>query len=79
MTQLFMPNLINLHLHCEIQPYRGVSHYFPSVLFHVLAVLSSLRYLCTKTDILTDPSRLPDEARQAVSKHQQDQQSDGTP
>lgn len=78
MTQLFISNLIFLHLHCAIQTYRGVSCYFPSVLFHVVAVLKSLRCLCTTTDILTDPSRLPDEARQAVSKHQQDQQSDGT-
>jgi hypothetical protein len=27
---------------------------------------------------LTDPSRLPDEARQAASKQRQDQQSNGT-
>ncbi|KAM3963576.1 MLX interacting protein mondo isoform 2-T2 [Aphomia sociella] len=31
------------------------------------AVLNSLRVLCTKTDILTNPERLPDEARQAVA------------
>ncbi|XP_023714630.1 MLX-interacting protein isoform X2 [Cryptotermes secundus] len=42
------------------------------------AVLNSLRYLCTATDILTDPSRLPDEARKAVSKQQQDQRPNGT-
>lgn len=31
------------------------------------AVLNSLRVLCTKTDILTNPERLPEEARQAVA------------
>lgn len=29
-------------------------------------VLNSLRYLCTKTDILAHPEKLPEEARQAV-------------
>lgn len=29
-------------------------------------VLNSLRYLCTKTDILSEPEKLPEEARQAV-------------
>ncbi|XP_068086175.1 MLX-interacting protein [Anabrus simplex] len=32
------------------------------------AVLNSLRYLSTATEILTDPSKLPEEARQAVLK-----------
>ncbi|CAH2990758.1 unnamed protein product [Chilo suppressalis] len=31
------------------------------------AVLNSLRVLCTTTDILTNPERLPEEARQAVA------------
>ncbi|KAG8234614.1 hypothetical protein J437_LFUL015027 [Ladona fulva] len=31
------------------------------------AVLNSLRYLCTATDILSDPSRLPEEATRAVT------------
>ncbi|XP_053625715.1 carbohydrate-responsive element-binding protein isoform X2 [Plodia interpunctella] len=31
------------------------------------AVLNSLRVLCTKTDILTNPERLPEEARAAVA------------
>lgn len=34
--------------------------------FYVAVVLNSLRYLCTKTDILAEPDRLPEEARQAV-------------
>ncbi|XP_012272850.1 MLX-interacting protein isoform X2 [Orussus abietinus] len=32
------------------------------------AVLNSLRYLCTATDILSDPGRLPDEALAAVNR-----------
>nr|XP_031840890.1 carbohydrate-responsive element-binding protein isoform X3 [Nomia melanderi] len=32
------------------------------------AVLNSLRYLCTATDILTDPGRLPEEALAAVNR-----------
>ncbi|KAK3930671.1 Carbohydrate-responsive element-binding protein [Frankliniella fusca] len=32
-------------------------------------VLNSLRYLCTSTEILSDPTRLPEEARQAVLKN----------
>lgn len=40
-------------------PYNIKIHYFA-------AVLNSLRYLCTKTDILSEPDKLPDEARQAV-------------
>lgn len=32
-------------------------------------VLNSLRFLCTSTEILSDPSRLPEEARQAVLKN----------
>ncbi|XP_074106087.1 MLX interacting protein mondo isoform X2 [Cotesia typhae] len=32
------------------------------------AVLNSLRYLCTATDILTDPERLPEEALAAVNR-----------
>ncbi|PSN49477.1 hypothetical protein C0J52_12168 [Blattella germanica] len=42
-------------------------------------VLNSLRYLCTATDILSDPSRLPEEARQAVLKQASpDQRPNGT-
>lgn len=33
-----------------------------------LAVLNSLRYLCTATDILSDPERLPEEALAAVNR-----------
>ncbi|XP_034241723.1 MLX-interacting protein [Thrips palmi] len=33
-------------------------------------VLNSLRFLCTSTEILSDPSRLPEEARQAVLKNE---------
>lgn len=33
-------------------------------------VLNSLRFLCTSTEILSDPSRLPEEARQAVMKQE---------
>jgi len=65
LEDLYRSTLLWVEQHCSLADLRP-------------AVLSSLRYLCTKTDILTDPSRLPDEARQAVSKHQQDQQSDGT-
>ncbi|XP_020299898.1 carbohydrate-responsive element-binding protein isoform X3 [Pseudomyrmex gracilis] len=32
------------------------------------AVLNSLRYLCTATDILTDPARLPEESLAAVNR-----------
>lgn len=32
------------------------------------AVLNSLRYLCTATDILSDPGRLPEEALAAVDR-----------
>ncbi|XP_011503431.1 PREDICTED: MLX-interacting protein [Ceratosolen solmsi marchali] len=32
------------------------------------AVLNSLRYLCTATDILNDPSRLPEEALSAINQ-----------
>ncbi|KAL2720973.1 MLX-interacting protein isoform X1 [Vespula squamosa] len=32
------------------------------------AVLNSLRYLCTATDILADPARLPEEALAAVNR-----------
>lgn len=32
------------------------------------AVLNSLRSLCTATDILTDPTRLPEEALAAVNR-----------
>ncbi|XP_034942198.1 MLX-interacting protein isoform X2 [Chelonus insularis] len=38
------------------------------------AVLNSLRYLCTATDILSDPSRLPEEALAAVN-HTEKQRS----
>uniref|UniRef100_A0A161MLQ0 Mlx-interacting protein isoform x1 n=1 Tax=Triatoma infestans TaxID=30076 RepID=A0A161MLQ0_TRIIF len=31
-------------------------------------VLNSLRQLCTSTEVLTDPARLPNEARAAVDK-----------
>lgn len=65
LEDLYRSTLLWVEQHCSLADLRP-------------AVLNSLRYLCTTTDILTDPSRLPDEARQAVSKHQQDQQSDGT-
>lgn len=65
LEDLYRSTLLWVEQHCSLADLRP-------------AVLNSLRYLCTATDILTDPSRLPDEARQAVSRHQQDQQSDGT-
>lgn len=36
-------------------------------------VLNSLRYLCTKTDILSEPEKLPDEAQQIVLSKQNQQ------
>lgn len=36
--------------------------------FSFVVVLNALRHLCTSTDILADPSRLPAEARAASNK-----------
>jgi MAX-like protein X len=37
------------------------------------AVLNSLRYLCTSTDILSNPANLPDEAYKAVNRQESNQ------
>jgi len=34
------------------------------------AVLNSLKNICTATDILTDPSKLPEQATRAVTEQQ---------
>ncbi|XP_021937164.1 MLX-interacting protein isoform X2 [Zootermopsis nevadensis] len=60
LEDLYRSTLLWVEQHCSLVDLRP-------------AVLNSLRYLCTATEILTDPSRLPDEARQAVNKQQQDQ------
>lgn len=57
--------------HCtlvDLRPgknYKNYSYTFLSI-FYFAVVLNSLRYLCTKTDILADPDKLPEEARAAV-------------
>ncbi|XP_065344094.1 MLX-interacting protein isoform X3 [Cloeon dipterum] len=38
------------------------------------AVLNALKNICTATDILTDPSKLPEQATRAVTEQQQQQQ-----
>lgn len=43
------------------------------IFFYFAVVLNSLRYLCTKTDILADPDKLPEEARAAVLSSSQSQ------
>ncbi|XP_069704539.1 carbohydrate-responsive element-binding protein isoform X2 [Periplaneta americana] len=63
LEDLFRSTLLWVEQHCSLVDLRP-------------AVLNSLRYLCTATEILTDPSRLPEEARQAVIK-QQDQRHNG--
>ncbi|KAJ9596439.1 hypothetical protein L9F63_012523 [Diploptera punctata] len=65
LEDLYRSTLLWVEQHCSLVDLRP-------------AVLNSLRYLCTTTDILSDPSRLPEEARQAVMKPQQDQRPNGT-
>jgi MAX-like protein X len=62
--------------HCSLMALRpGMSLFFQMYIFtcslifnisHVSVVMNSLRHLSKTTDILTDPSRLPDEATRAV-------------
>lgn len=54
--ELYRTTMQWVEKHCSLADLRPV-------------VLNSLRYLCTSTEILSDPSRLPEEARQAVMKN----------
>ncbi|KAK9869757.1 hypothetical protein WA026_003489 [Henosepilachna vigintioctopunctata] len=49
--ELYRSTILWVEQHCTLGDLRPV-------------VLNSLRYLCTKTEILSEPERLPDEARQ---------------
>ncbi|XP_045471854.1 MLX-interacting protein isoform X2 [Harmonia axyridis] len=51
MEDLYRSTILWVEQHCTLGDLRPV-------------VLNSLRYLCTKTEILSEPERLPDEARQ---------------
>lgn len=53
LEDLYRSTLLWVEQHCTLVDLRPI-------------VLNSLRYLCTKTDILAHPERLPEEARQAV-------------
>lgn len=49
--------------------------FFNDCLFMFIAVLNSLRSLCTSTDILSDPEKLPEEACNAVNKRKKEPSS----
>lgn len=53
LEELYRSTLVWVEQHCTLVELRPI-------------VLNSLRYLCTKTDILAHPESLPSEARQAV-------------
>lgn len=53
LDDLYRTTIVWIEQHCTLVDLRPV-------------VLNSLRYLCTKTDILADPDKLPGEAREAV-------------
>lgn len=53
LEDLYRSTMLWVEQHCTLVDLRPI-------------VLNSLRYLCTKTDILAHPERLPEEARQAV-------------
>ncbi|KAJ8920875.1 hypothetical protein NQ315_015668 [Exocentrus adspersus] len=53
LDDLYSSTLLWIEQHCTLMDLRPI-------------VLNSLRYLCTKTDILSEPEKLPDEARQIV-------------
>nr|CAD7593775.1 unnamed protein product [Timema genevievae] len=55
LEDLFRSTLLWVEQHCSLVNLRP-------------AVLNSLRYLSTATDIMTDPSKLPEEARRASAK-----------
>ncbi|KAJ8970870.1 hypothetical protein NQ314_000995 [Rhamnusium bicolor] len=60
LDDLYSSTLLWIEQHCTLVDLRPV-------------VLNSLRYLCTKTDILSEPDKLPDEARQMVLGNNQNQ------
>lgn len=45
--------------------------------YHLIVVSDAMRHLSTKTSILSDPSRVPEQAAQAVIKRQKHQSGDG--
>lgn len=53
LDDLYSSTLLWVEQHCTLVDLRPV-------------VLNSLRYLCTKTEILSEPEKLPDEARELV-------------
>ncbi|XP_018326914.1 carbohydrate-responsive element-binding protein [Agrilus planipennis] len=53
MDDLYRSTMLWIEQHCTLVDLRPI-------------VLNSLRYLCTKTDILSDPEMLPEQARQIV-------------
>ncbi|EZA59767.1 MLX-interacting protein isoform X2 [Ooceraea biroi] len=55
MEDLYRSTILWVEQHCSLVDLRP-------------AVLNSLRYLCTATDILSDPARLPEEALAAVNR-----------
>ncbi|XP_019767160.1 MLX-interacting protein isoform X3 [Dendroctonus ponderosae] len=55
LDDLYSSTLLWVEQHCTLVDLRPV-------------VLNSLRYLCTKTEILSEPDKLPEEARQLVLK-----------
>ncbi|XP_063225432.1 MLX-interacting protein isoform X2 [Bacillus rossius redtenbacheri] len=55
LEDLYRSTLLWVEQHCSLVELRP-------------AVLNSLRYLCTSTDILTNPGKLPEEARRAANK-----------
>lgn len=72
LDELYRSTMLWVEQHCKlgdlrpgnIDVFNFVYSFTDDIFFTV--VLNSLRYLCTKTDILADPEKLPSEARQAV-------------
>ncbi|XP_049821899.1 MLX-interacting protein isoform X2 [Aethina tumida] len=62
LDDLYTSTMIWVEQHCSLVDLRPV-------------VLNSLTNLCTITDVLSDPDKLPEEARQMVQKKQQQQQN----
>ncbi|KAJ8970678.1 hypothetical protein NQ317_012360 [Molorchus minor] len=74
LDDLYSSTLLWIEQHCTLVDLRpGNYNKDPTIRqfalayeFSLLVVLNSLRYVCTKTDILSEPEKLPDEVRQMV-------------
>nr|XP_023013295.1 MLX-interacting protein-like [Leptinotarsa decemlineata]AKG92766.1 Mlx interactor [Leptinotarsa decemlineata] len=62
LDDLYSSTMLWVEQHCTLGDLRPV-------------VLNSLRYLCTKTEILSEPEKLPEEARQIVIQSNQSQKN----